>query len=221
MESLLSFSKINMETAYLSSAYLAPIEYYSKLLAYDTTFIEQHDHYIKQTYRNRCNIVGPGGVLPLSIPTVKPESLKCAMKDIQISDHGNWRHLHWNAIESAYNNTPFFEYYKDDFALFYEKKYTYLFDFNEELRKFICELIDITPTVEYTTAYKTEFAANEHDFREVIHPKKDFKTEDTTFISVPYYQVFEARHGFLPNLSIIDLLFNMGPESLLVLQKSF
>lgn len=95
-----------MKIAYLSSAYLAPVEYYTKLLAYDKVFVEQHDHYIKQTYRNRCTIAGPSGELALSIPTVKPDTLKCPMKDIRISDHGNWRHLHWNAIESAYNSTP-------------------------------------------------------------------------------------------------------------------
>lgn len=206
-----------MNFVYLSSAYLAPIEYYSKLLKYDMVYVEQHDHYMKQTYRNRCHIVGPGGILPLSIPTVRPETPKCAMKDICISDHGHWRHLHWNAIESAYNSTPFFEYYKDDFAPFYEKKYNYLFDFNEALRQLICELIDITPTVKYTSEYKSGFNANEFDFREIIHPKKDFRIEDTAFVPIPYYQVFEARHGFIPNLSIIDLLFNMGPESLVYL----
>lgn len=210
-----------METVYLSSAYLAPIAYYSKLLTCDTVYIEQQDHYMKQTYRNRCHIAGPGGILPLSIPTVKPGSPKCVMKDVRISDHGNWRHLHWNAIESAYNNTPFFAYYKDDFAPFYEKKYTYLFDFNEELRKLICEWIDIAPNVRYTSVYQTEFADNEHDFREIIHPKRDITQEDPEFSVVPYYQVFEVRHGFLPNLSVIDLLFNMGPESLPVLQKSY
>lgn len=105
-----------MKVAYLSSAYLAPVEYYSKLLNYDKIFIEQHDHYMKQTYRNRCTIAGPEGELALSIPTVKPEGPKCPMKDIRISDHGNWRHLHWNAIESAYNSTPFFEYTKMIFA---------------------------------------------------------------------------------------------------------
>ena len=110
-------------TVYLSSAYLAPVEYYTKLLAYGQVYIEQHDHYTKQTYRNRCTIAAPDGALALSIPTVKPDTLKCPMRDIRISDHGNWRHLHWNAIESAYNHTPFFEYYKDDFRPFYEKRY--------------------------------------------------------------------------------------------------
>ena len=193
-------------TVYLSSAYLAPVEYYTKLLAYDRVCIEQHDHYIKQTYRNRCTIAAPDGELALSIPTVKPASLKCPMCDIRISDHGNWRHLHWNAIESAYNHTPFFEYYKDDF--------------NEELCHLVCSLIDIQPVMERTSEYKTGFAPGEADFRERIHPKKDFSLEDPDFSPQPYYQVFQERLGFLPNLSIIDLLFNMGPESLLVLQQS-
>ena len=175
---------------------------------------------MKQTYRNRCTIAAPDGELALSIPTVKPNTLKCPMRDIRISDHGNWRHLHWNAIESAYNHTPFFEYYKDDFRPFYEKKYEFLADFNEELCRLICSLIDIQPDMERTSEYRTEFTLDETDFRESIHPKKDFTLEDTAFSPQPYYQVFQERLGFLPNLSIIDLLFNMGPESLLVLQKS-
>ena len=206
-----------MKTIYLSSAYLAPVEYYSKLKAYDKIYIEQHDHYVKQTYRNRCNIAGPEGVLSLSVPIIRPDTPKCAMKDIRISDHGNWRHLHWNAIESAYNNTPFFEYYKDDLRPFYENKYTFLADFNEELRCKICELMDISPIVEHTASYHTDFLPDEADYREVIHPKKDYTEVDKDFLPKPYYQVFESRHGFLPNLSVIDLLFNMGPESVLVL----
>lgn len=206
-------------TVFLSSAYLAPIEYYTKLLAYDKIYIEQYDHYIKQTYRNRCTIAAPDGELALSIPTVKPDTLKCPMRDIRISDHGNWRHLHWNAIESAYNHTPFFEYYKDDFRPFYEKKYEFLADFNEELCHLICSLIDMQPHMERTHEYHIEFASDETDFRERIHPKKDFHLEDTAFFPQPYYQVFQEKLGFLPNLSIIDLLFNMGPESLLILQQ--
>lgn len=207
-----------MNTAYLSSAYLAPVEYYTKLLKYDKIYVEQYDHYMKQTYRNRCTITGPDGELALSIPTVKPDTQKCPMKDIRISDHGNWRHLHWNAIESAYNNTPFFEYYKDDFHPFYEKKYEFLIDFNEELCQLICQLIDIHPTIGRTDCYKMEFTPEETDLREIIHPKKDFRIVDQEFIPQPYYQVFDSKLGFLPNLSIIDLLFNMGPESLLILE---
>ena len=140
------------------------------------------------------------------------------MKDIRISDHGNWRHMHWNSIESAYNSTSFFEYYRDDFYPFYEKKYVFLDDFNEELCHLICQLADIQPDITRTTEYKTDFTPDEYDFREAIHPKRDFRQKGPEFNPRAYYQVFEHRNGFRPNLSIIDLLFNMGPESLLILQ---
>ena len=182
-----------MTTVLLSTAYLAPVEYYTKLLAYDRILVEQYDHYGKQTYRNRCTIAG------------------------RISDHGNWRHLHWNALESAYNHTPFFEYYKDEFRPFYEQKYEFLLDFNEALCSLVCSLIDLAPHIGRTTDY-VAIPTDADDFRERIHPKKDFRTEDPGFAPHPYYQVFQDRLGFLPNLSIADLLFNMGPESLLVLQ---
>ena len=211
-----------MKSIYLSSAYLAPVQYYAKLLAYDHVFVEQHDHYLKQTYRNRCTIAAPDGPLALSIPTVKPQEAKCPMRDIRISDHGNWRHLHWNAIESAYNHTPFFEYYKDDFRPFYERKFEFLMDFNEALMRLVCSLIDIDldGRLSRTKSYRTDFLPHEADFRERIHPKRDYLSDDPDFRPAPYYQVFQERLGFLPNLSIIDLLFNMGPESLLVLRES-
>lgn len=208
------------QTIYLTTAYLAPVQYYTKLLACGKAMIEQYDHYMKQSYRNRCCICGPGGVLPLSIPIVRPATVKCYTKDIRISDHGNWRHLHWNALESAYNMTPYFEYYKDDFRPFYEKKYAFLTDFNEELCRLICRLLNISPKIERTATYKEGFSEGELDFRERIHPKKDFRTEDPGFMPKPYYQVFEDKLGFQPNLSIVDLLFNMGPEGELVLGQS-
>ena len=207
-------------TVLLSTAYLAPVEYYTKLLAYDRIRIEQYDHYQKQTYRNRCTIASPSGPLALTVPTVKPRTLKCFTRDIRISDHGNWRHLHWNALESAYNHTPFFEYYKDDFRPFYEQRYEFLTDFNEALCRLVCSLIDFSPSLERTADYMVQPPPDTDDFRERIHPKKDFRTEDPAFQPCPYYQVFQEKLGFLPNLSIIDLLFNMGPESLLVLRNS-
>lgn len=204
-----------MSPVYLSSAYLAPIQYYTKLYYYPVVYIETRENYLKQTYRNRCIIAGANGPLSLSIPIIKPDTTKCLTKDIRISDHGNWRHLHWNALVSAYNMSPFFEYYEDDFAPFYEKKYDFLFDFNEELRQLVCELLDIQPEVNYTDSYQPEVS---NDFREAIRPKHP--TEDTSFYPHPYYQVFREKQGFLPNLSIVDLLFNMGPEGLLILKNS-
>ena len=111
--------------------------------------------------------------------------------------------------------SPFFEYYEEDFAPFYEKKYEFLLDFNERLRETICSLIDIQPHILPTTEYEV---SPQHDFRELISPK--CHQEDPSFHPVPYYQVFKEKHGFLPNLSIVDLLFNMGPESALILKQT-
>lgn len=203
----------------LSSAYLPPVQYFAHLQSAEQVWIEQYDHYQKQTYRNRCVIAAPDGPLSLTVPIEKPNTQKAFMRDIRISDHGNWRHLHWNAIESAYNHTPFFEYYKDDFRPFYEKKFDFLVDYNEQLCQLVCQLIDIDTSFQRTESYIAEPSNTIIDLRDAIHPKKELMN-DASFSAVPYYQVFQERLGFLPNLSIIDLLFNMGPEAILVLQKS-
>lgn len=205
-----------MKAVCLTSNYLAPVHYYSKLIADRPVYIEVNENYIKQSYRNRCVIAGANGTLALSIPVEKPTTPKAPMKDVRISDHGNWRHLHWNAIRSAYNSTPFFEYYQDDFAPFYSKKYAFLLDMNEQLRELICTLIDIQPEIHYTSSYLTSDNFDFEDYREIIQPGKD-PLSDPLFNTPAYYQVFSSRHGFIANLSIIDLLFNMGPESKLVL----
>ena len=203
----------------LSSAYLPPVQYFAHLQSAEQVWIEQYDHYQKQTYRYRCVIAAPDGPLSLTVPIEKPNTQKAFMRDIRISDHGNWRHLHWNAIESAYNHTPFFEYYKDDFRPFYEKKFDFLVDYNEQLCQLVCQLIDIDTSFQRTESYVAEPSTTIIDLRDAIHPKKEVM-DDASFSAVPYYQVFQERLGFLPNLSIIDLLFNMGPEAILVLQKS-
>lgn len=206
---------------YLSSAYLAPVQYYTKFLLADRILIEKNDNYIKQTYRNRCTIVSANGEISLSIPVEHSSKDKTLMRDIRIAEHGNWQHMHWNAIVSAYNSTPFFEYYQDDFYPFYHKKYSFLFDYNEELNNLILRLLNVDlPQVQYTADYKTEFSPSESDLREAIHPKKDWKAIDSGFSPVSYYQVFEQKFGFIANMSIIDLLFNMGNESQIILADS-
>ena len=204
----------------LPSAYLAPIQYYSKLLrcAPDTAYIEGNDNYTKQTYRNRCVIADANGPLALTIPTEKTGEGKCLMRDIRISDHGNWRHQHWNALEAAYRHTPFFLYYEDDFRPFYERKVEFLYDFNLQLTHLVCDLIGLDVTLRPTDKY-LQPPDGMADFRHVITPKVSWQ-EDQEFHAAEYYQVFKEKHGFIPNLSIVDLLFNMGPESILVLNES-
>ena len=205
----------------LSSAYLAPVQYYTKFLMARAIFVEQWDHYIKQTYRNRCTIVSANGTISLSIPVVHSSKDKILMKDIRIADHGNWQHMHWNAIISAYNSTPFFEYYQDDFYPFYRKKYSFLLDFNNELQELILRLLNIDlPEIKLSSDYKTEFSDSEFDLRDNIHPKKGWAVLDKEFSPCRYYQVFDRKFGFIPNMSIIDLLFNMGNESQIILANS-
>ncbi len=203
-----------MDPVYLSTAYLAPVEYYAKLYQFKTARVERMENYLKQSYRNRCIIAAANGPMSLTVPVEKGEAIKCLTKDIRISDHGNWRHLHWNTLVSAYNMSPFFPYYADDFAPFYEKHFEFLYDFNEALRQLICRLIDLDVEVEGTSDYLFEV---DNDYREGIRPRHP--APDPEFQAVPYYQVFKEKFGFIPNLSIVDLLFNMGPESLIVLKN--
>ena len=197
----------------LTSAYLAPVEYYSALAKADIVSLEHCEFYEKQSYRNRCNIAGANGQLALTIPVEKSKGSRMLTRDVRISEHSDWQLQHWRSIESAYNSTPFFEYYKDDLIPFYEKSWTFLWDFNTEIQTKILELLDLQVDIQMTKEYKVDFDENVLDVRSSIHPKKE--TDVGSFKT--YYQVFEQRFGFIPNLSVIDMLFNMGNESILIL----
>lgn len=197
----------------LSTTYFGPVQWYQKLYRSDEVQIERYESFLKQTYRNRCLIATTQGVQALTVPV---EHHNCQfIRDLRISDHGNWRHLHWNALQSAYGESPFFEYYQDDIRPFFEKRWTFLFDFNEEIREKMCELIDIQPNVSSTSEFVAQHTDSIKDYRNVITPKHP--VPDSDFVSKPYYQVYQQKNGFLPNLSILDLLFNMGPESIFYL----
>ena len=197
--------------ALLSTTYFGPVQWYQKLYRAEHVWIEQWESFQKQTYRNRCLIAPTNRVQALTVPIIRSESP--LIKDIRISDHGNWRHLHWNALQSAYGESPFFEYYQDDFRPFFTERWEFLYDFNEAIRTKVCELIDIQPRVSDTEAFDASPAIP--DFRQAINPKHP--EPDPDFTPKPYYQVYQQKHGFLPNLSILDLLFNMGPESIFFL----
>ena len=203
----------------LATTYFGPVQWYQKLNRADCAYIEQYDSYRKQTFRNRCVIATTNGLQALTIPVERPECglHSTTMKDLRISDHGNWRHLHWHALMSAYSESPFFEYYADDIRPFFEKKWDYLYDFNMEACETVCSLLDIHPNILPTSEYikKDDLPKDIFDFREAIDPKHP--VEDADFVPRRYYQVFERKIGFQPNLSILDLLFNMGPEGIFYL----
>ena len=195
-----------METVLLSSAYLPPVSFFTAMNTGGDVLFEQYDNYCKQTYRNRCRIATAGGVQTLTIPVVKSDTPKQLMKDVRISDHGDWRRQHWNALESAYMNSPCFMYYQDDFRPFYEKRYEFLMDFNMELTEVILNLAGIKKDIARTDAYMRD-AASIKDLRNLIDPGLQQSGANR-----PYWQVFATKYGFTGGLSAVDLLFNMGPE---------
>lgn len=186
---------------------MPPIQFFTAMSHSGEVLVEQHDSYRKQTYRNRCVIASAQGPLNLTVPVENGNRPGQPMKDVRISDHGNWRHLHWNALESAYMNSPFFMYYQDDLRPFFEKRWDYLIDFNTEITQTLIDLCHIKASLTLTGSYQKEYPAPYIDFRQFIDPS--VKPHGGT---APYWQVFRQKHGFIPNLSILDLLFNMGPE---------
>lgn len=199
----------------LASTYFGPVQWYQKLNQSDCCLIERHDHFVKQTYRNRCVIATTSGLQVLTVPIERYEGAHCEMRDIRISDHGSWRHLHWNALQSAYGESPFFEFYADDLRPFFERRWEFLFDFNTAITRKMCELLDVHPQIAFTEAYASAEEEGVTDFRDAIRPKHPLP--DDGFRLRRYYQVYEQKHGFQPNLSILDLLFNEGPEAVLYL----
>ncbi|HEY2582503.1 MAG TPA: WbqC family protein, partial [Mucilaginibacter sp.] len=161
----------------------------------------------KQTYRNRANIYSPDGILALTVPVVKGSKTHTKIKDVKISYDFDWQRLHWLSLQACYRRSAYFEYYEDELVIFYEKKYPFLFDYNEQFLQFILSKIKMQVSLNYTESFEDEYPRLV-DFRDSISPKKE-----SHFDQKPYFQVFEERMGFMKNLSIVDLLFNQGPQA--------
>ncbi len=204
----------------LPLTYLGSIEYFYHLIN-DECIIEQYANYVRQTPTNRCAIAGPNSAQILSIPVIK-QTGKTPVKDILIDNKCNWQTQHWRAIESAYNSAPFFEYFKDDLHKFYENHYKYLRDFNLEIQNCVLNLLEYNNTKhilsdKYINTEENKYF-NTNDLRETLLSKKN-NVPLRNSLRVPYYQVFSHKIGFTEGLSIIDLLFNMGMESRIILSQ--
>jgi hypothetical protein len=180
----------------LSTAYLPPISYIRECIREDEVILEVHETYRKQTIRNHCFIAGPNGKQQLTIPVIRVDGNHTKTKDIRISDTMPWQRNHWQSIETAYNKSPFFLYYRDYFEPFYLKKFDFLVDFNMGLLEVVFNVLRIEKRIIPTDHFNL--------------PVDEFSPELLT----PYTQVFLYHYGFLSDLSIIDLLFNLGPDSL-------
>lgn len=189
--------------------YLPPIAFFTELLQHKNNFlIEQKEHFPKQTYRNRAKIYSPDGALTLVVPVAKGAKNHRVVRDVKISYDFDWQRLHWLSLQACYRSSAYFEYYEAEFAPFYqEKNYVFLFDYNKALLQLLLKLLKLKLELKFTPTYETDFIGT--DFRKSIYPKLDYNFDQKT-----YFQVFNDRQGFLKNLSIVDLLFNQGPNTL-------
>ncbi len=202
-----SFNPSNkMNTVLLSTAYLPNITYLSQVLNHDVILIEKHEHFVKQTYRNRCEILTSNGKLSLSIPLVK-QADKELISDKKISYAEDWQKQHWRAITSAYKNSPYFEFFEDEFKPFYENKYELLLDYNTQLLQKILHILRVKKQIEFTNQFDMS-PVNSLDLRAL----SDLNNSENVNLK-PYYQVFADKQGFTPNLSCLDALFNVGLET--------
>ena len=199
----------------LCTATFAPIQFFSKLLMFKTIYIEQYENFIKQTYRNRYTILGGNGPIDLIVPVVKGRGPKTLIKDLQISYDTDWQRNHWRTIFSAYGSSPYFEFYADDLIPFFEKKFNFLLEYNMAIHQTLSELFELENRVILTEDFE-KVPDSTVNYRERISPKE--KTPpDPQFQPVAYTQVFSDKLGFTPDLSILDLLFNEGPNSYSIL----
>ena len=202
------------KTALLSTAYFPPIDYFVALAGGKGAVIEQWENYQKQRYRNRCKIFACDGVLSLTIPVLTFGN-NTPIRDVKIDYSKKWLLQHKRALVSAYMSSPFFEYYQDDIFNILDSGEKYLFDLNMRLLEVLMENLEITRRPSLSSDYIPHNLISDDilDFRESIHPKKGSPVYAPDEKQKPYYQVFSQKYGFISGLSVLDLLFNEGPQA--------
>ena len=205
-----------MKAVLLHPCYFGPISQFAAIAKAERVVFENEDNYQKQTYRSRMYIYGANGKLSLNIPIkhTGDKSQHQKYKNVRIENDFNWQKQHWKSLQTAYRTSPFFEFYEDDFAPLYEKKREFLLDFNYECLELISESLQIDLDVRKTKEYILTPPEETRDLRGLVNAKQEGDHQ-----LQPYTQVFENKLGFLPGLSIVDLLFNEGPNSLNYLEE--
>ena len=203
----------------LSVAHFPPIHYFTKVVDLDSFFIESKEHYQKQSYRNRFRIFAANGPLDLSIPIIRGRTPGQLIREVKVDSAYSWQRNHLKTIQAAYRHSPFYEFYFDEFQPYWEKKWTFLYDLNLHIMFTLLDLLELNIEIIETTDYQDILPEGKPDYRELIHPKRPWE-EDPQFRPWQYTQNFSDRHGFQANLSIIDLIFQCGPEAVNVLRES-
>lgn len=208
-EFLMVSSRMNSSAVLLSTAYLPNLAYLSQVLKADKIVLEKCENFIKQTYRNRCEILSSNGKLSLSIPLMK-QADKELISEKRISYAENWQQQHWRSIVSAYKNSPYFEYFEDEFKPFYETQFEFLFEYNFQLLQKVLHILLQKKSFEFTATFEAQPGIT--DFRHLS------AKQQAEFNLRPYYQVFADKLGFTSNLSCLDILFNEGLQTLQLLK---
>lgn len=191
----------------ISTAYGPPVQYFRELHQQSAVLVDGHEHFVKQTLRNRMHILSPNGIQSLIIPVVHSKRTNTAVNEILIANQVNWQQQHWRSLESAYRRSAFFEFYADDLEPFYTRKFDLLFEFNTGLLKWMMEQFQLSCTLEFSSSYVKHPDESIADLRSLCNagdPEPDGRTSS-------YPQVFSYKAGFTPGLSAFDLIFNMGP----------
>lgn len=203
-------------TLLIESQYFPSISFYKTLINYDILLIERYEHYQKVSYRNRCYIAGPNGSILLSVPLARGKNQRTVMKDVRISNDERWQALHWKTLVSAYRRSPWFEYHEEELGKLFTKEVSYLLDWNLMCLEWVNKVLGVTTPITFTEAYNKTYEAGTGiiDARDTILPGRTTVDENT----LHYTQVFQERAGFLPDLSILDLIFCEGRRSVELLK---
>ena len=191
--------------------YFGTISWYLSLLRHNEIIIESHENFEKSTYRNRCYIASPEGQLRLTIPLKQGRSQRSKYSEVKINNESNWQKNHWNSLCSCYRNSPYFEFYEDRVKPLFYQEVELLFDLNNRIFLLMIELLDLKLKIGYSTLYDKSPESGIEDLRSKILPNQIFS--GANHFPVKYHQVFQERTGFIPDLGILDLLFNEGPHS--------